>query len=1774
MKSRLLFCAFLLLSTYGYSQNCNISLSVSPANPVICEGAAVPVTATATGGTAPYSYGWSTGETSQSISINKAGNYTVKVQDAAGCGKFINFVVTSSSAPPLPTAASQTVCENSSATLVATAPGGTYQWFDAPTGGNFLASGASYTTPPITTNTTFYVQTTVNTCTSGRSAVNVFVFSRPTVTGGTTCAGNVVTLSASGGDSYQWYASSSGGSVLSTSADFTTPPLNATTTYYVVATANGCSSPRTPVVAKVTPKPPPPTATGPGGVCSGQTANLHATGTGGVIDWFTTSTGGTSLISSPDFTTPPLSQTTTYYAQVTAGNDCISDRTPVTVTVNSAPPAPVVSNTTTCNGTKATFTINGSGNYQWYNLPSGGILLATGNSFTTPVLNSTTTYYVEDNNGGCVSPRSAATVTVGPAPPGPTASGQIICKGSQAVLTATAGAGATFKWYDAPTAGNLLASTATYTTLNLNSNTTYYVEDNTSGCISQRSSVTVTVTSPPPAPTASGTTLICYGTSATLSANGNSGQYEWYDAPTGGNLLSNSQVYFSPALFANTTYYVDVIAGNCASARTAITVVVNPLQTTPTVSGTTSICTGTQASLTASGPGTMEWYDAASGGNLLFTGNNFTTPVLSAATTYYVEATATGNNTCNSKRKAVTVTIISEGSPPFQYPSGTICSSGPNQTPVINDPAGGTFSSSPAGLVFVSTTTGQINVAASALGNYTISFTSKGTCGGTSTARVSIVTNPDATFSYNGSPYCNDASNPVPTFPPGASGGTFTASSPRLAFANTSTGAIDLSKSLAGTYTVTNTITAAGGCPGAQATSTVTIAQAAVVNAGPPQTVVRGNPVQLAATVSGVAGGTWSGGQGTFNNTSALNAVYTPKANENVVTLTFTSSNPGAPCGPGSSTVVISIVNSAPAAPTTGGNTSVCSGSATTLVATAPGGKYTWYDASTGGNLLTSGAAFTTPALTVPTTYYVETTINGVESSRTAVTVAIDPIPAAPTANPQSTCMNSSATLLASGSNGTYQWYDAPSGGNLVSNTATYVTPNLSSDITYYVQTTIKNCPSARTAVPVTVTPAPAITSSSVAAVCSGTPLSYTITANITPATFNWSRAVVAGISNAAVSNQTSANINETLQNTTANTIVVHYSITPTANTCPGTPFDYQVTVYPAPTVTSAPSTTVCNGTSTDYSVAFNIPGTTFSWSRAAVPGITNAAVTGQAAGTIREQLFNNTTAPVQTTYVFNYETPTLCSGIPFNYVVTVNPKIKIISPSTDTVCSGTPQSYVITSNVPTATFNWSRAAVVGISNPAVSNQTSGTISETLVNTTFKPVKVFYNITPTAFTCPDSTFIDTVLVEPKPVKPPANSTSPVCLNSTVQLFTSGVARASYLWTGPNSFTSNSQNPTINNVTQANAGVYKLFVIVNGCPSPAALDTVVVDTLPVAHAGNDTSLCKTATSIQLAGSVTGGTTTGVWSGGSDNFLPGTNALNAQYVFSAADKAAGSVKLTLMSTSKDNCAVSTSTITIKFTLLPSVVAGNRQQVCSQVSSVLLSGTALIPGITTKWTSSGSGNFIPSASQLNAQYVPTAADIAAGSVLLTLTATNASSCYISTDTVTIRFIPPPTVNAGGTKYVLKGHTVVLTPTVSDNNVTYLWSPNVDISDVTAKNPVVTGNVDQTYTLTVTDSRGCTATDQAFIKVSPTISVPNTFTPNSDGINDFWDIQGLIAYTEATVDIFNRYGAKLYHSIGYGKPWDGTYNGKPVPVGVYYYVIDTKIDGQVFTGNVTVIR
>jgi gliding motility-associated-like protein len=1772
MKNRLLVFIFLFISLRGYSQ-CSLSVTITSSEPGICAGNTIALTAAPAGGSGSYSYAWSTGETTNVAHVNKAGNYTVTVTDkSSGCTATGNTTVNVTPTPNAPTiTGGGIVCQGTSAHLAVTSPGDSFQWYKNAADVTPFHTGTSYDTDPVTSFAIFYVETTTNGCTSARSTVVVSVVAQPVGHGASACYGSPVTLSVSGGDNFNWYTSATATTSVNSGPTLNISSLTKTVTYFVESIANGCSSGRTAVTAVVTSAPQAPVVTPNQGVCSGNVITLHANTPAGVTEWYDVPSGGTPLIISPDYTTPPLTVSTTYYVETNL-NACLSSRIPVVVNVNPTPSAPLSQIVNGCYNSSVHLTAGSStGTYQWYSDANGKHLLKTGATYDSPALTHDITFYVMAVNSGCNSALSPINVIVAAPVPAPSViNPPMICNGSTAELTATA-PGGTYEWFTTATGGTPLPTTVNgkFTTPPLSATTTYYVQTTIGSCTSLRTLVKVPVLAPLAQPTATGTS-ICAGDIATLTASGPTANYGWYNAA--GDLLQVGKTFNTPALTATTTYYVKITDNGCSSKQTPVEVVVNTSPHAPTVSAGPTICPGETAGLsaTANAGETIDWFAVPTGGVSLHTGATYQTPALFADRSFYVQSTS---GTCISPRTKVDVTLNITGTS-FHFPSSTIITTGADPIPVIDNPSGPNTFSAPAGIVFINTSTGQIDASASKPGTYKITLTSNGTCTGTYSSIITITDKPSTAFKYD-TPVCQDGQNPKPIFDPGANAGFFSSSPSGLTFVSDYTGEIDLSKTIPGTYTVFNAIPASGAFPGSVSQSQITIDKAISISAGVNRSVPLNTPITLNGSISGSIGGTWTGGAGTFSDIHDLHALYTPAIDEGLAKLILTSNSSPDGCAAKSATVTI-IFNTTPPAPTAKG-IEACIGSSVTLTATAPGGIYNWYADPVGGISLKQGANFQTPTLTTTTSYYVETTVNDLTSPRTKVTVSIYGVPLTPVVSEDviTTCGGNVVQIKASGSVGTYEWFNES--GQSVGTGDVLVTSSLSSSTFYEVQAAIGQCVSERKRVTVTVSTAPYITSRSSDFVCSGNPLSYTITANIPAATFLWSRAAVAGISNPAALNQVTTDITETLVNTTATPINVTYVIVPVNGSCSGEPIDYVVTVYPTPTITGSQKDNVCYGNTSNYVIQFNTPNTVFTWSRSALPGIFNAAVTGQASGIIKEVLFNTTNEPIDVPYTINYKTND-CDGAPFNWIVTVNPQISITSDAISQGCNETAQDYTITSNVANATFEWSRAAVAGISNPAVV-KTGALINEALINTAGFPINVVYTITPTAYGCTGIPFAHIVTVNPKPDVPKANSNSPVCVASTIQLRTPSIARATYLWTGPDNFSSTLQNPNIP-ATEAAGGTYNLFVTVGGCTSDAGSTTVKVNKPPVVTATGPSLVCTTTTSIPLSGTVGGGTTTGIWSSssGGTGFSPSITTIgNVGYTPTATDKANGSVTLTLSSTSTDDCTIAKADVVVKFGLSPGVDAGEDQTVCSQDTRVQLAGKILLPGGTGFWSTPGDGTF-QSGTQPNAVYLPGVNDKKKGSVVLTFNINDSGECYTTTDDMKITFSPPPVLATEHIRYVLKGNTTTLHPIVRDETVSYLWTTSGDpnnITDVHAKNPVVTGGqTDQTYTLTITDKLGCVTSDTTHIVVSPKLSVSNAFSPNGDGTNDNWEIVGLVAYENATVDVFNRYGALIFHSKGYGVPWDGTDNGQQVPVGVYYYIVDTKVNNQRFTGNVTVLR
>lgn len=182
------------------------------------------------------------------------------------------------------------------------------------------------------------------------------------------------------------------------------------------------------------------------------------------------------------------------------------------------------------------------------------------------------------------------------------------------------------------------------------------------------------------------------------------------------------------------------------------------------------------------------------------------------------------------------------------------------------------------------------------------------------------------------------------------------------------------------------------------------------------------------------------------------------------------------------------------------------------------------------------------------------------------------------------------------------------------------------------------------------------------------------------------------------------------------------------------------------------------------------------------------------------------------------------------------------------------------------------------------------------------------------------------------------------------------------------------------------------------------------------------------------------------------------------------------------------------------------------------------------------------------------------------------NANGCYI-TRPVLVTVTQRPAAYAGKDVKIHRGQSVTLNGLATGK--THYWTPSTGLSSDTALNVVIWPAQDITYTLHSITGAPCNfeATDDVFIRVYDKVVIPNTFTPNNDGVNDYWNIEALGTYPAADTQVFNRQGIRIFQAKGYDKPWDGTFAGKPLPAAAYYYKIDLK-DGQVFSGWVMIIR
>ena len=166
-------------------------------------------------------------------------------------------------------------------------------------------------------------------------------------------------------------------------------------------------------------------------------------------------------------------------------------------------------------------------------------------------------------------------------------------------------------------------------------------------------------------------------------------------------------------------------------------------------------------------------------------------------------------------------------------------------------------------------------------------------------------------------------------------------------------------------------------------------------------------------------------------------------------------------------------------------------------------------------------------------------------------------------------------------------------------------------------------------------------------------------------------------------------------------------------------------------------------------------------------------------------------------------------------------------------------------------------------------------------------------------------------------------------------------------------------------------------------------------------------------------------------------------------------------------------------------------------------------------------------------------------------------------------------PNINAGEDMFVFPGSEIQLQ---GYGNGTPYWYPSLSLDSATSFSPFFTANTTTDLLLTITDANGCEYQDIVKVYVEPPLVFYNTITPNNDGKNDFWTVKNIENYPFCRVEIYNKWGQQVYQNIGYSntQKWDGNINGKPLPSGTYFYIVDngSKINSEIFKGTISLLR
>lgn len=611
--------------------------------------------------------------------------YTLTVTNS--CGSATDAAtITYPAVPSANAGPSATICEGSSTTLSGTGSG-TFIWSPS-TGLSCTTCANPVATPSITTTYTFSITAS---CGTNSDTVTITVNSLPTVsiTGSNTiCPGANATLTASGGTNYSWSTGASTSMII-------VSPTTATNYTVTVSSAGGCSK-DTSVTVSLNQLP---TANaGPNvSMCAGSSTTFSATGNG-TYTWSPGTGLSCTACANPVCTaTANITYTLSVVNACGTAVDSILVTTPALPSANAGPPV------TICAGNTTTLSGSGSGSFLWS--PAAGLSCT---NCPTPVATPTgTTTYTLSITAPCGTNTSTVTVTVNPLPvinAGPDIS---ICAGTNTTLNSI-GLG-TFSW----SPGTGLSCTTCANPIAAPTVTTSYTVTASNSCGSKSDSVTVTIATTPSI-NAGPDVTICPGGNASLLANG-SGTYSWAP-PIGLSCTSCPNPVASPGV---STDYTVTITSSCGTASDSVWVVTNSQFVV--ISGATTVCSGSSATLSTASGGTYVWNTGATSSSIVV--------APSSSTVYSV--TVTNSSGCSASASA---TVSVSSAPVASVSSTTICA---GDTATLNAAGGGNY------LWSTGETTTSISVSPTSSNTYSV-IVSGGNCVSTASGMVTVNAIPTA----------------------------------------------------------------------------------------------------------------------------------------------------------------------------------------------------------------------------------------------------------------------------------------------------------------------------------------------------------------------------------------------------------------------------------------------------------------------------------------------------------------------------------------------------------------------------------------------------------------------------------------------------------------------------------------------------------------------------------------------------------------------------------------------------------------------------------------------------------------------------------------------------------------------------------------------------------------------------------------------------------------------------------------------------------------------